>query len=75
MLHATRNIAACQLALKMKEMRLPIRMIAEKQDEGSHQAIIVMEADTKALFYVNEMGDSIRDDYNCECECQCCTEQ
>lgn len=57
--HTTRNTAACDFAYKMQALKKPVKMIAEHYDTGSHQAVLIMGANTSATFYVDTFDNTI----------------
>lgn len=60
--HVTRDMAACEYASRMKVLKVPIRMVAEHWDSGSHTAVLVMDAGTSATFYMDELN-GVQDDH------------
>lgn len=43
----------------MKALKLPVKIIGETYDSGSHTAVLIMDANTDATFYVNTFDNTI----------------
>lgn len=59
--HSCRDLEMCKYAAKMKETKLHVRMVAENLDGESHTTILIMDGGTLATFYIDVLGEHIKD--------------